>query len=50
MVNYPYDPNTIEADHEAFARRRPLVRWPEMDALLVAAAPLARIAAPQTDP
>jgi hypothetical protein len=50
MVNYLYDPKTIEANHEALRRDRTVVRSPEMDALLVAAAPLARIAAPRTDP
>jgi malonyl-CoA decarboxylase len=45
MVNYLYDPKTIEANHEAFAQDGTVVRSPEVDALLVAAAPSVRIAA-----
>jgi malonyl-CoA decarboxylase len=47
MVNYLYDPKTIEANHEAFAQDGTVVRSPEVDALLVAAAPSVRIAAPR---
>jgi malonyl-CoA decarboxylase len=39
MVNYLYDPDTIEANHEAFARDGAVVRSPEIDALLAPAAP-----------
>jgi malonyl-CoA decarboxylase len=46
MVNYLYDPKTIEANHEAFAQDGRVVHSPEVDALLVAAAPSVRIAAP----
>jgi malonyl-CoA decarboxylase len=46
MVIYLYDPKTIEANHEAFAQDGTVVRSPEVDALLVAAAPSVRIAAP----
>jgi malonyl-CoA decarboxylase len=42
MVNYLYDPKTIEANHEAFAQDGTVVRSPEVDALLVAAAPSVR--------
>jgi malonyl-CoA decarboxylase len=45
MVNYLYDPKTIEANHEAFAQDGTVVRSPDVDALLVAAAPSVRIAA-----
>jgi malonyl-CoA decarboxylase len=38
MVNYLYDPKAIEANHEAFAQNGTVVRSPEVDALLVAAA------------
>jgi malonyl-CoA decarboxylase len=38
MVNYLYDPETIEANHEAFAQDGTVVRSPEVDALMVAAA------------
>jgi malonyl-CoA decarboxylase len=34
MVNYLYDPDTIEANHEAFATGGEVVRSPEVDALL----------------
>jgi malonyl-CoA decarboxylase len=46
MVNYLYDPETIEANHEAFAHDGTVVRSAEVDALLVAAAPSFRIGAP----
>ena len=36
MVNYLYDPETIEANHEAFARDGAVARSPEVDALLTA--------------
>jgi malonyl-CoA decarboxylase len=45
MVNYLYDPKTIEANHEAFAQDGTVVRSPDVDALLAAAAPSVRIAA-----
>ncbi|MBV8913413.1 MAG: malonyl-CoA decarboxylase [Acetobacteraceae bacterium] len=35
MVNYLYDPDTIEANHEAFAHHGTVARSPEVDALLV---------------
>jgi malonyl-CoA decarboxylase len=38
MVNYLYDPETIEANHEAYARDGVVVRSPEIDALLAPAA------------
>ena len=38
MVNYLYDPETIEANHEAFAQDGTVVRSPEVDALMVKAA------------
>jgi malonyl-CoA decarboxylase len=38
MVNYLYDPDAIEANHEAFARDGTVVRSPEIDALLAPAA------------
>jgi malonyl-CoA decarboxylase len=44
MVNYLYDPKTIEANHEAFAQDGTVVRSPDVD-LLAAAAPSVRIAA-----
>jgi malonyl-CoA decarboxylase len=47
MVNYLYDPETIEANHEAFAQDGTVVRSPDVDALLAAAAPSVRIAAPR---
>ncbi|HEX6842380.1 MAG TPA: malonyl-CoA decarboxylase [Stellaceae bacterium] len=34
MVNYLYDPETIEANHEAFARTGTVMRSPAIDALL----------------
>jgi malonyl-CoA decarboxylase len=37
MVNYRYDPATIEANHEALARDGTIVRSPEVDALLTTA-------------
>jgi hypothetical protein len=46
MVNYLYDPETIEANHEAFAHDGTVVRSAEVDALLVAAAPSSCVAAP----
>jgi malonyl-CoA decarboxylase len=45
MVNYLYDPKAIEANHEAFAHDGTVVRSPDVDALLVAAAPSVRVAA-----
>jgi malonyl-CoA decarboxylase len=39
MVNYLYDPKTIEANHEAFAQDGTVVRSPDVEALLIAAAP-----------
>jgi len=47
MVNYLYDPKAIEANHEAFAQDGTVVRSPDVDALLVAAAPSVRVAAPR---
>ena len=37
MVNYLYDPPTIEANHEAYARDGVVARSPEVDALMGAA-------------
>ena len=37
MVNYLYDPDTIEANHEAFARDGTVMRSPAIDALLAPA-------------
>ena len=34
MVNYLYDPETIEANHEAFAHDGTVARSPEVDALM----------------
>ncbi len=34
MVNYLYDPDTIEANHEGFARASTIARSPDVDALL----------------
>ena len=34
MVNYLYDPDTIEANHEAFARAGTVARGPAVDALI----------------
>jgi malonyl-CoA decarboxylase len=34
MVNYLYDPDTIEANHEAFAQDGTIVRSPDVDSLL----------------
>jgi malonyl-CoA decarboxylase len=34
MVNYLYDPETIEANHEAFAHEETIVRAPEVDAVM----------------
>jgi malonyl-CoA decarboxylase len=39
MVNYLYDPETIEANHEAFARHGTVARASGVDALLTAAPP-----------
>ena len=39
MVNYLYDPEAIEANHEAFARDGTVVRSPSIDALLGPATP-----------
>ncbi|WOH50270.1 malonyl-CoA decarboxylase [Bradyrhizobium sp. sBnM-33] len=36
MVNYLYDPGTIEANHETFAHDGTVVRSPDVDALLIA--------------
>jgi malonyl-CoA decarboxylase len=41
MVNYLYDPKTIEANHEAFAHDGMVVRSPEVDALMAGDAMLA---------
>lgn len=38
MVNYLYDPATIEANHEAFVKEGTVVRSPEVDALLTTVA------------
>ena len=45
MVNYLYDPKTIDANHEAFANDGMVVRSPEVNALIVPAAPPVGIAA-----
>jgi hypothetical protein len=45
MVNYLYDPKTIEANHEAFAHDGMVVCSPEANALIVPAAPPVGIAA-----
>jgi malonyl-CoA decarboxylase len=37
MVNYLYDPDTIEANHEVFARDGTVMRSPAIDALLAPA-------------
>ena len=42
MVNYLYDPDAIEANHEAFARDGTVVRSPAIDDLLATPAPTAR--------
>jgi malonyl-CoA decarboxylase len=42
MVNYLYDPESIEANHEAFARQGIVVRSAEVDALLAPPAPKTR--------
>lgn len=34
MVNYLYDPSTIEANHEAFAHDSTVIRSPQVDALI----------------
>jgi len=34
MVNYLYDPDSIESNHEAFVRDRTIVRSPNVDALI----------------
>ena len=36
MVNYLYDPEAIEANHEAFVRNGTVARSAEVDALLAA--------------
>ena len=36
MVNYLYDHDSIEDNHEAFVRDRTIVRSPEVDTLLKA--------------
>ena len=36
MVNYIYDHDSIEENHEAFVRDRTIVRSPDVDALLAA--------------
>ena len=36
MVNYLYDPGTIEANHETFAHDGTVVRSPDVDALIMA--------------
>jgi malonyl-CoA decarboxylase len=45
MVNYLNDPKAIEANHEAFAHDGMVVCSPEVDALIVAAAPPVGVAA-----
>jgi hypothetical protein len=45
MVNYLFDPKTIEANHEAFAHDGTIVCSPEANALIVPAAPSVGIAA-----
>jgi malonyl-CoA decarboxylase len=45
MVNYLYDPATIEANHEAFARDGAIIRSPEVESLLTQARPRRRSAA-----
>jgi malonyl-CoA decarboxylase len=45
MVNYLYGPKTIEANHEAFAHDGMIVCSPEVNALIVPAAPPVGIAA-----
>jgi hypothetical protein len=40
MVNYLYDHDSIENNHEAFVRDRTIVRSPEVDALMQASLPL----------
>ena len=42
MVNYLYDPGTIEANHEAFVRDGAIARSPDVDRLLGAALPSAK--------
>jgi malonyl-CoA decarboxylase len=44
MVNYLYDPDAIEANHEAFARDGTVTRSPEIDALLAPPPALANVA------
>jgi hypothetical protein len=39
MVNYLYDLETIESNHEAFVKEATVVRSAEVDALLAASAP-----------
>jgi malonyl-CoA decarboxylase len=39
MVNYLYDPDAIEANHEAFVRTGTVVRSTQVDALLSPPAP-----------
>jgi len=41
MVNYLYDPDTIEANHEAFVRSGAVARSPTVDAMLSLPSPLA---------
>jgi malonyl-CoA decarboxylase len=36
MVNYLYDPGSIEANHETFAHDGTVVRSPDVDALMTA--------------
>jgi malonyl-CoA decarboxylase len=48
MVNYLYDPKSIEANHEAFVHDGMVVRSPEVDALMVAAVPPVGIASVRT--
>jgi malonyl-CoA decarboxylase len=47
MVNYLYDPDTIEANHEAFARDGAVARSREVDALLARPARLKARTAPR---
>ena len=45
IANYLYDPKTIEANHEAFVHDGMVVCSPEVNALIVPAAPPVGIAA-----
>lgn len=48
MVNYLYDPEAIEANHEAFVRDGAVVRSPAIDALLAPPPPPAGAARPRS--